>query len=146
MRGVETALFDLEMDRQEEDIEKDFSHIDEPTRTAVAFTLLAKSNTLSLYLRYETTFRRSFDCSLSNLLRLRALSVPAAAPTAAASGIAASPDPQPLPSPHRAPRKQPRRTTHPTLGPQPNQRFPVARTLKSKITKRPQNSTNYAGQ
>jgi hypothetical protein len=81
MRGIETALFDLEMDRQEEDIEKDFSHIDEPTRTAVAYTALAdKSNTLALYLRYESTFRRSFDRALSNLLRLRALNAPKDAP------------------------------------------------------------------
>jgi hypothetical protein len=98
MRGIETALFDLEMDRQEEDIEKDFSHIDEPTRTAVAYTSLANnSNTLSLYLRYESTFRRSFDRALANLLHLRAtLSAPTDAPTAGTPDTPAAPKPVPI--------------------------------------------------
>jgi len=71
--GTETALFDLEMDAQTPQIEKEFKKIDHASRFALAFKSLAdNSKALQLYLRYETTISRQYDRALKQLLALRA--------------------------------------------------------------------------
>jgi len=71
--GAETALFDLEMDTQAAQIEKEFKKIDHASTFALAFKSLAdNSKALHLYLRYETTITRQYDRALKQLLALRA--------------------------------------------------------------------------
>jgi len=71
--GTETALFDLEMDTQAPQIEKQFKKIDHASTFALAFKSLAdNSKSLQLYLRYETTISRQYDRALKQLLTLRA--------------------------------------------------------------------------
>jgi len=71
--GAETALFDLEMDTQTPQIEKQFKKIDHACTFALAFKSLAdNSKALHLYLRYETTISRQYDRALKQLLTLRA--------------------------------------------------------------------------
>jgi len=71
--GAETALFDLEMDTQTPQIEKQFKKIDHACTFALAFKSLAdNSKALHLYLRYETTISRQYDRALKQLLALRA--------------------------------------------------------------------------
>jgi len=71
--GAETALFDLEMDTQTPQIEKEFKKIDHASTFALAFKSLAdNSKALQLYLRYETTISRQYDLALKQLLTLRA--------------------------------------------------------------------------
>src|SRR5437870_774791 len=60
--SAETALFDLEMDKQADQFEQDFQKIDQPTRFAVAFKSLAdNSKSLQLYLRYQAAITREYD-------------------------------------------------------------------------------------
>jgi len=71
--SAETALFDLEMDAQTPQIEKEFKKIDHASTFALAFKSLAdNSKALQLYLRYETTISRQYDRALKQLLTLRA--------------------------------------------------------------------------
>jgi len=71
--GTESALFDLEMDAQTPQIEKEFKKIDHASTFALAFKSLAdNSKALHLYLRYETTISRQYDRALKQLLTLRA--------------------------------------------------------------------------
>jgi hypothetical protein len=71
--GTETALFDLEMDAQTPQIEKEFTKIDHAAQFALAFKSLAdNSKALHLYLRYETAITRQYDRALKQLLTLRA--------------------------------------------------------------------------
>jgi hypothetical protein len=70
--GVETALLDLEMDRQENAVADAFERIDEPTRLALAFKGLAdQSGSLSLLSRYETRYLKAQDRALRNLWEAR---------------------------------------------------------------------------
>jgi len=80
--GTETALFDLEMDTQAPQIEKQFKKIDHASCFAMAFKSLAdNSKALHLYLRYEATITRQYDRALNQLLALRAkFPVPAETP------------------------------------------------------------------
>ena len=60
------------MDRQEQEIEKNFDQIDEPTRAVVAITHLANNErTLDLLLRYETTYTRMYHRAMKALENLR---------------------------------------------------------------------------
>lgn len=70
--AMETALLDLEMAEQRENIEKEFEAIDEETRTALAFRALCDgSRTLAMLSRYETRFRRATERILESLRRFR---------------------------------------------------------------------------
>jgi hypothetical protein len=69
----EAALFDLEMDHQTKKIDAEFPKIDPASRYALAFRALAdESKAIQLFMRYETSHRRSFYKALETLLKLRA--------------------------------------------------------------------------
>ena len=69
---TETALLDHAMDRMAPAIAQDYQHIDELTRTALAFDDLANHGlSLELIRRYDSSFRRLFDRAFANLLQLR---------------------------------------------------------------------------
>jgi hypothetical protein len=69
--SVETALLDLEMDDQEDDIAKDRGDIDEVVRIALAFKSLAENKGLGLLNRYEARLRRQYEHALANLRTLQ---------------------------------------------------------------------------
>jgi hypothetical protein len=72
LASTEPALFDLEMDKQQPEIEKRFQKIDHACVFAMAFKSLADdSKSLHLYLRYEAAIVRQYDRALSQLLALR---------------------------------------------------------------------------
>ena len=72
LASTETALFDMEMDKQQAEIEKQFQKIDHTWRFALAFRSLAdNSKALPLYLRYEAAITRQYDRALKQLLTLR---------------------------------------------------------------------------
>src|SRR6476469_9725316 len=68
--SIETAMIDLEMDDQEDDIAKDRGEIDEVVRIAIAFKSLAEGKGLSLLSRYETRLRRLYEKSAADLHEL----------------------------------------------------------------------------
>jgi hypothetical protein len=69
---IETALYDLQMDKQMKMIDDSFSSIDNATRCAIAFQTLAdESKALALLLRYETSMRRMHERCLATLLQLQ---------------------------------------------------------------------------
>jgi hypothetical protein len=70
--SIETAMIDLEMDDQEDDVAKDRGNIDELVRIALAFKSLAEGKGLSLLSRYESRLRRLYEKSLADLLQLQA--------------------------------------------------------------------------
>ena len=71
--AMETAMFDLEMDCQRQDVEEQFSRIDEPTRLALAFTELSdNSRALSNLHRYEARLRRLSERATADLMRIQA--------------------------------------------------------------------------
>jgi hypothetical protein len=71
--STETALFDMEMDKQQVEIKKRFEKIDHACIFAMAFKSLAdNSKSLQLYLRYEAAITRQYDRALKQLLTLRA--------------------------------------------------------------------------
>jgi hypothetical protein len=75
--GIESALFDHEMDTQEEEIDKKYEQIDQPTRLALAFKSLAdNSNSLHLLTRYEARLHRQYEKALEQLLAVRAANLP----------------------------------------------------------------------
>ena len=69
--SIETAMIDLEMDDQEDDIAKDRGEIDEVVRIAIAFKSLAEGKGLSLLSRYETRLRRLYEKSAADLRELQ---------------------------------------------------------------------------
>jgi len=74
MWGIESAQIDLQLDRQEEQIKKEFERTDEVTKTSIAFqTLGDKSNVLMLMHRYETRMCRIYDRALKSLLLIQQL-------------------------------------------------------------------------
>jgi hypothetical protein len=71
---LETALYDVQMDKQMKMIDETFKSIDETTRCAIAFQTLAdESKALSLLLRYETSMRRMHERCLKTLMDLQKL-------------------------------------------------------------------------
>src|SRR5262245_60462626 len=71
--AMETAMFDLEIDRQRKDVEENFSSIDEATRLALAFTELSdNSRALSNLHRYEARLRRLSERATADLMRIHA--------------------------------------------------------------------------
>jgi hypothetical protein len=72
LASAESALFDMEMDKQQAEVEKRFQKIDHACRFAMAFKSLAdNSKALPLYLRYEAAITREYDRALKQLLTLR---------------------------------------------------------------------------
>ena len=75
---VETSLMDLEMIRQEPELEKKLTRFDVGIQLAVAFQALAdESRSISLISRYESRLHRIRERSLNALLALRRLATPA---------------------------------------------------------------------
>jgi hypothetical protein len=71
---IETALYDVQMDKQMKMIDDTFKSIDEPTRCAIAFQTLAdESKALALLLRYETSMRRMHEKALDTLMKLQTI-------------------------------------------------------------------------
>ena len=69
---MQTAAFDLQMDKDEEDIKKRFQQIDQPTRLYVAFGKLSNNEkSLQLVMRYETTYSRMYDRAMKALEHLQ---------------------------------------------------------------------------
>jgi hypothetical protein len=70
---LETTLFDLEMDRQRDQMKKNFSVYDEGTRQALAFeSLVNEKNTFAALSRYETRISREYDKAIRALNAARA--------------------------------------------------------------------------
>ena len=92
----ETALIDLEMDRQDKDLKARFKTLDHPSEYAFAFKALAdQSKALQLNARYETNHRRAFYRALKGLMDLRAMMKAVSTP--------AEPQPEPTPEPQLEP-------------------------------------------
>src|SRR3954447_24794281 len=100
---IQTAGMNLEMHRQEDQIEEDMIFCTEPMRINLAFDGMTKrDNTLELQLRYETSYSRMHDRAMKSLQRLRESAQPkeplqTAVPEAAGStpepALAAAVDP-----------------------------------------------------
>jgi hypothetical protein len=68
--SIETAALELEMDRQQPQIEKEFAHTDNATRTALAFLgTEEKSRSVSLCLRYEGRMLAAFQRAMNTFAR-----------------------------------------------------------------------------
>ena len=70
--SIETAMIDLQMDDQEDDIAKDRGKVDELVRVAIAFKSLAEGRGLDLLGRYEARSRRHYEKALAELRALQA--------------------------------------------------------------------------
>lgn len=82
--SIETAMLDLEMDRQEATIEKQFKRIDEPTRLACAYRSLSdESSSLDKLHRHESRLRRAYERKLAKLEEIAASREPDPAPAPA---------------------------------------------------------------
>ena len=74
--GIEAASLNLEMARQDPDLNTRCIRVEEPTRQAVAFKTLAdESNSLHLLNRYETRLIQTCERALLNLRFLRMMPV-----------------------------------------------------------------------
>jgi hypothetical protein len=72
--GIETGLFDAQMDSQEKEIEADYETISEPIRLALAFRKLTDdSHSLAMLTRYESRLRRAYNTALQDLIALQQL-------------------------------------------------------------------------
>ena len=71
INGMESAMLELEMDRQRDTIAHDFEFIDETTRQALAIESAAKSGGMALLHRYDSRARRAYNQALRNLLDLQ---------------------------------------------------------------------------
>src|ERR1051326_8416821 len=105
--GTETALFDLEMDKQAAEIANKYQKIDHAARFALAFKSLAdNSKSLSLYLRYEAAITRQYDRAMKQLLTLRT-KLPATAPAEPPSKVQNEPNDEPVAQLPNEPTDQP---------------------------------------
>jgi hypothetical protein len=69
---IQTATIELQMDKQEQQIEETMLMCTEPTRIGIAFTTMANDEkTLELLLRYETSLSRMHDRAMKALQRLQ---------------------------------------------------------------------------
>jgi hypothetical protein len=118
---LETALYDVQMDKQMKMIDDTFKSIDETTRCAIAFQTLAdESKALSLLMRYETSMRRMHEKALASLMKLQGIrkSEASSVPTTLAVPTAPSPTSPSLTStvltstPQSKPRPQGSELTH----------------------------------
>jgi DNA replication protein DnaD len=93
---LETALYDVQMDKQMKMIDDTFKSIDETTRCAIAFQTLAdESKALALLLRYETSMRRMHEKALDTLMKLQAIrKSEESAPEQPTSTLLTKPQPQ----------------------------------------------------
>lgn len=72
IRNIEASLLDLELVRQQDEIEQEFETIDADVRMAIAFDSVArKSGTLALLNRYEARLERTYSRALQSLRTLR---------------------------------------------------------------------------
>jgi hypothetical protein len=72
IRNIEASLLDLELVRQQDEIEQEFETIDADVRMAIAFDSVArKSGTLALLNRYEARLERTYSRALESLRTLR---------------------------------------------------------------------------
>jgi hypothetical protein len=70
--ALEAATLDIEMHRQREQIEEQYSRIDEPARCAMAFSALADSGrSLSILSRHEARLQRTLTRATAELLRMQ---------------------------------------------------------------------------
>jgi hypothetical protein len=97
---LETALYDVQMDKQMKMIDDTFKSIDETTRCAIAFQTLAdESKALALLMRYETSMRRMHEKALATLMKLQTIRKSEASPIPTATlPTTTSPVTTPLPS------------------------------------------------
>jgi hypothetical protein len=94
--GIETALLDVEMDRQEKEVDAEFESIDQAARLALAFRGLAdESRSLALLSRYETRLQRTYDRPLTNLREAQKLRSVADQPELAPAPALPAPDAAP---------------------------------------------------
>jgi hypothetical protein len=131
---IETALYDLQMDKQMKMIDETFSSIDNSTRCAIAFQALAdESKALALLLRYETSMRRMHERCLATLLQLQKIrkadesstlpaatlsDTPTAAPATASPTSPSHASTSLTPTPQTQPRPQGSELTHAESTPQ----------------------------
>lgn len=79
--GVETALLDLQMDRQAKQIGAEFDNIDEMTRLALAIQDLGgDAGALQTLKRYYHGLRADYDRAFQRLMDLRILNAPETSP------------------------------------------------------------------
>ena len=74
--SIETAMIDVEMDDQEDNLAKDRGDVDEVVRIALAFKSLAEGKGLSLLSRYEARLRRIYEKALADLRQLQSTRPP----------------------------------------------------------------------
>ncbi len=75
---AESATLDMEMGRQQPDLERDCEFITEPARLSRAiahFTSQPESQTLQIYHRLESRLRRHYSRALSDLLKIQQLRI-----------------------------------------------------------------------
>jgi hypothetical protein len=98
--SMETGLFEQEMSRHDEAIEKEFTGLDGVGKLAWTFNKMANTGTsLALLLRYEGQLNRTYDRALKQLRSLQSMD-PAALPQSALSASLSPPTPPP-PKPNR---------------------------------------------
>jgi hypothetical protein len=68
---MESAMFELSMDRTEQALEAEFEEADEACRLATAFTHMANEKGFNLLGRYETRIARRYDKALATLRTLQ---------------------------------------------------------------------------
>ena len=69
---LETALLDLQMDKQVKEIDEQFKRIDETTRTAIAFmSLTDTSKSLAQAARHEAMYSRQYRMAMKTLIQIQ---------------------------------------------------------------------------
>jgi hypothetical protein len=69
---IETAAYDMKMERQEKEVEKEFAEIDAAGRQSIAFnSLIDDSNVVDTYVRYESRMSRIYDRAFARLEKLK---------------------------------------------------------------------------
>jgi hypothetical protein len=71
--AIEANLFNTEMLRRAEEIDREFSDIDGDGRLARVFRNLAQGQSLALIIRYEGTLNRSYDRAFKQLQLLQSV-------------------------------------------------------------------------
>jgi hypothetical protein len=98
--SMETGLFEQEMSRHDETIEKEFTGLDGAGKLAWTFNKMANtSNSLALQLRYEGQLNRTYDRAFKQLKDLQSMDQAALPPSAIMASL--SPPTPPPPKPNR---------------------------------------------